>query len=74
MDSLAAYQPVHCDTIDCCFAASARDGFAEGVIGHIARGEFEEVLVVEFALFVFFADFSPINISAVGGWCLFVFQ
>ncbi len=59
---------------DCCFATSARNSFTESVIGHVVRGEFVEVFIVQFALFIFFADFSPIDVSAIEGCFLFVFK
>ena len=59
---------------DSCFATGAYDSFAECVICHVARGEVKQVFVVKFTLFVFFTDFSPIDVSAVKGCFLFVFQ
>ncbi len=50
---------------DCCFSTSTRNSFTESVICHIARGEFEQVFIVQFALFIIFANFSPVDVSAV---------
>jgi len=55
-----------------CFATSAYNSFIKGVVGHVARGEFMQVFVVEFVLFIFFAYSPPINVPAVKGCFLFV--
>jgi hypothetical protein len=75
-DGLACFVPAFAFVFngDCCCAASAYTSFTKSVIGHIVQIEFKQVLIVQFALFIFFAIFSPIDVSAVEGCFLFVFQ
>ncbi len=75
-DELAGFVPAFAFGLDedCCFATSMHNSFTESVIGHIARGEFEQVFIIQFAVFIFFLNYSPVNDSAVKGRFLFVFQ
>ena len=57
-----------------CLAAGTYDGLAESIVSHVARGEVEQVLVVEFALFLLFAYLPPIDVTAFEGRFLFVLQ
>ena len=43
-----------------CFTASGHDSFTKSVVGHVARGEFEEAFVVECAVVVFCIYLPPI--------------